>query len=122
MRKALDRRVQVRRVRRTRDEIAQLLADYHSSGLTQLDFVRSRGISQSSLSYWLRTSRQRQTERIEEAPRLVPVKIAAVPAELSAPTCPGFELDLPGGLRLWIPAAFDEDALGRLLPILACRC
>jgi len=122
MRNVLDCRVQVRRVRRTRAEIARLLADYHSSGLTQSDFVRSRGISQSSLSNWLRTSRQRQAEKIEEVPRLVPVKITAVPAELSAPTRSGFELDLPRGLRLWIPADFDEGALGRLLPILADRC
>ena len=122
MRNALDRHVQVRRVRRTREEIAQLLADYHASSLSQSAFARSNGISLATLSYWLRTSRQRQAEEIEEAPRLVPVKITAVPAELSAPTRSGFELDLPRGLRLWIPADFDEGALGRLLPILADRC
>ncbi len=121
MRNALDRRVHVRRIRRTREEIATLLADYHSSGLTQSDFVHSRGISQSSLSNWLRASRHQQAEEIE-APRLVPVRITTGAAEQSTMARPGFQLDLPGGLRLWIPADFDESALGRLLPLLADQC
>ncbi len=121
MRNALHRRLHIRRIHRTREEIAGLLADYHSSGLTQSDFVRSRGISQSSLSNWLRASRQHQAEE-NEAPRLVPVRITTVAAEPSSVARPGFQLDLPGGLRLWIPADFDERALGRLLPILADRC
>jgi hypothetical protein len=34
----------------------------------------------------------------------------------------GFELALSGGATLSIPADFDEDALRRLLEVLAPRC
>jgi hypothetical protein len=120
---ALISHLQVRsRVRRTRAEIAQLLAEYHASGLSQLAFGRSHGIQQPTLSYWLRTARLRKDKDTEDLPRLVPVKIKSGPTEQSAPARSGFELDLPRGLRLWIPPDFDERTLERLLPILAGRC
>ena len=114
--------LEARRIRRTRDEVSKLLADFQASGESQTAFARSNGISQPTLSYWLRTSRRHNDGKFEDTPRLVPVKITAVPKELSAPRRPGFELDLPNALRLWIPADFDEGALARLLPILADRC
>jgi transcriptional regulator with XRE-family HTH domain len=98
------------------------LAEYHSSGLSQQAFARSIGISQPTLSYWLRASRRRDGEKVKDIPQLVPVKIKSGPEEQAAPTRPSFELDLPKGSRLWIPVDFDEGALERLLPILADRC
>lgn len=123
MRHTLVSPLQVRsRVRRTRAEIAHRLAEYQSSGLSQQAFARSIGISQPTLSYWLRATRRRAAENVKDLPQLVPVKIKSAPAEQSAPRRPSFELDLPRGSRLWIPADFDEGALERLLPILAHRC
>jgi hypothetical protein len=119
MRHTLVHPIRARRVRRTREEVARLLTDFRSSGVSQSAFARSNGISQPTLSYWLRSAHRRTGEKAEDSPRLVPVKITAVPGVLPAPTRSGFELDLPRGLRLWIPADFDEDALRRLLPILA---
>jgi transcriptional regulator with XRE-family HTH domain len=98
------------------------LSAYQASGLSQSAFARANGLSQPTMSYWLRKSRERKDEKVEDARRLVPVKVSAVPPGLSGATGPGFELDLPGGLRLWIPADFDDGALQRLLSILAVRC
>jgi hypothetical protein len=112
--------LEAHRIRRTHDEVAKLLARFHASGESQCRFAHSNGISQPTLSYWIRRARQRTVTKIDDPPRLVPVKITAHPGVL--PMRSGFELDLPGGLRLWIPADFDEDALRRLLPIVAERC
>jgi transcriptional regulator with XRE-family HTH domain len=106
--------------RHTREQIAQLLAKFLSSGLSQSAFARANGISQPTLSYWLRTRRPQGEGEAEDIHRLVPVKITEDGESfLSASR---FELDLPGGLRLGIPVDFDERALARLLPILAGLC
>ncbi len=34
---------------------------------------------------------------------------------------PGFELELPRGLRLHVPATFDETSLARLLRVVETR-
>lgn len=41
-----------RRIRRSRDEWEQILADLRSSNLTQQDFCKQNGISTVSLSKW----------------------------------------------------------------------
>ena len=117
MKHALVLRRKARRVRRTQEEIAALLDEYRSSGQTQSAYARSRGLSLSTLTYWLRRSR---VEGRPAAPqRLVAVKIADAPGSMAWSP---FELGLPGGLRLSIPPDFDADALARLLPLLADRC
>ena len=117
MKHALVLRRKPRRVRRTPEEIAALLDEYRSSGLTQLAYARSRGLSLSTLTYWL--GRARLGDGPAEPQRLVAVKIADAP---EPPEYSPFELGLPGGLRLSIPRGFDGDALRRLLTLLSDRC
>ncbi len=94
--------------RRTPAEIANIVAQYHASGLSRRDFARRHGINAGSLARWL----QRKTIA-PTAPKFVRV----VPA--TAPTPPAwFELALPDGRRLRIPAGCDEAALRSLLGVL----
>jgi transposase-like protein len=107
------RRQKARRLRRSPAEIAKILAEYARSDLTQQAFADARGLSLSSLSLWLRKAREQGEAK--EGPRLVPVRLRS-----SVET--GFELAVPGGATLRIPADFDEDALRRVLEIIAPRC
>jgi transposase-like protein len=105
------------RRRRSQEEIAELLREYHRSDLTQRAFADSRGLSLASLSLWLRKARERACEgdAAGERSRLVPVRLRAT-------TGARFELALAGGATLSIPADFDEDVLRKLLEILESRC
>jgi transposase-like protein len=107
------------RRRRSPEEIRELLGEYERSGLTQQAFAETKGVSLSSVSLWLRKARAGALSRGEEilpAPsRLVPVTIRS-----SAPS--SFELVIPSGATLRIPADFDPGALERLLTLLVDRC
>jgi len=112
------RRHKTRRCRRSPEEISELLAEYHRSDLTQRAFADSKGLSLASLCLWLRKAREHGGESegaSVESPRLVPVRLRGMAGA-------GFELSLSGGATLSIPADFDEDALRRLLEVLAPRC
>jgi transposase-like protein len=94
--------------RRTPAEIANIVAQYHASGLSRRDFARRHGINVGSLARWLQ-----RKPTAPSAPKFVRVVAAAVPA---APVW--FELALPDGRRLRIPAGCDETALRSLLGVL----
>ena len=111
-------RRKLRRVRRTREEIALLLEGYQSSGLTQRAYATRKGVSLSTLSNWLRRCRNTSDDGPEAPQRLVEVKIAGQPGTLTGSARGRFELGLAGGSRLWIPHDFDEGALRRLLGLL----
>lgn len=109
-----------RRIRRSREEIALLLEDYNSSGLSQRAYAESKGLSLSTLGNWLKLSRLEGDPGTR--PRLVPVKIVDRFSALGPVTAGGFELSFPGGLRLSIPPDFQENALRRLLPLVWQPC
>jgi transposase-like protein len=95
--------------RRTPAEIANIVAQYHASGLSRRDFARRHDFSIGSLARWL----QRKTIA-PDVPKFVRVVTA------TAPTPPAwFELALPDGRRLRIPAGCDEVALRSLLGVLS---
>lgn len=95
--------------RRTPAEIAIMIAQFHTSGLSRREFARRHDVSVGSLARWL--------QRQPSAPN-TPKFVRVVPA--AAPTPPSwFELALPDGRRLRIPAGCDESALRSLLGVLA---
>lgn len=110
------------RIRRSRDDIARLLEEYRSSGLTQVAYARWKGICLSTLTNWLRRSRIPGSRWEVDRPRLVPVEITDGPSRWIPGVQDGFEVTFPGGLRLAIPPRFDEKALERLLALLAGAC
>ena len=94
---------------RTPAEIAIIVSQFHASGLSQRDFAQRHDFSVGSLGRWL----QRQP-----TPPTAPKFVRVVPA--ATPTPPSwFELALPDGRRLRIPAGCDESALRSLLGVLA---
>lgn len=105
-----------------RDEWAERVRQWRRSGLTAGEFAGSIGMKPSTLRYWAwRLGREervgheqpRRRRRAEAEPVTAPsrfVEVIAGPVESER-----FELELPNGWRLRIPAAFDAEALGRLL-------
>jgi hypothetical protein len=94
---------------RTPAEIAIIISQFHASGLSRRAFADRHDFSVGSLARWLQSS---------PAPPTTPKFVRVVPA--AAPTPPSwFELALPDGRRLRIPAGCDESALRSLLGVLA---
>jgi len=102
-----------KRRRYTLDEIHGLVDDFDRSGLSQVAFARRRGLSLSTLRWWLRRHGPRTAK-----PQFLPV---AVSGPVVAPS-PGLELELGGERRVHIPADIDREALRRLLPIVVASC
>ena len=97
-----------RRKRRSREQIAQLVRDFRSSGLTQRNFSASRGMALSELQRSLKIMRR------ASKPELMAVQIEA--AECADA---GLELMVGTGYRIKIGTGFSATTLGRLLEVLA---
>ena len=77
---------------------------------------RETGIPPGTLSWWKKESRRRESRRSAAPTEFLPVTVRdAAPSSATS----GFEVLLPNGVRLYVPSAFDEGALHRLLVTLA---
>lgn len=106
---------------------------WQDSGLTAKEYAAEIGVNYQTLQHW--KYRLRHDAAPEGAPasaRSGPptsTRTAATPVnfiELAAPVVAQreavpFELELRGGLRVLVPAAFDDAALCRLLAVLEAR-
>jgi len=95
--------------RRTPAEIANIVAQFHASGLSRRDFARRHDVNIGSLARWLQ-----RKPIAPDTPKFVRVVQAAAPTPLA-----WFELALSDGRRLRIPAGCDQGALRSLLSVLA---
>lgn len=98
----------------SKTERRRLLRDLESSGQTVAAFARDLGISAWTIYSWRRQERERRAPREEELPSFVQLKVASseVPAQ-------PLEVELEDGKRVRVPVGFDEEALRRLLGVLA---
>lgn len=105
-------RTAVERLRGTARErhAREALGRLERSGLSKAAFCRREQISTVTLGRWRREFGA--SARSTPQARFVEVRLDRPP-----PT--GFELELPGGRRLRIPAGFDATELERLLAALA---
>jgi transposase len=102
------------------------------SGLTAKEFAAETGINPNTLSHWSwRLSREASTASRKRRSRS-PAKKTEPPApapdpvqfiEVTPPPAPPpvdtrFEIALPRDRRVFVPASFDADALGRLVAVL----
>lgn len=99
-------------------DIPALLDELAGSGQSTASFARAHGVPPWKLYQALR-QRQRRSQRSERSRRkagadLVPVHVAS-----SGATAAPIELITASGLRLVVPASFDEAHLRRLLGVLA---
>jgi hypothetical protein len=96
-----------RRKRRSREQIAELVREFKSSGLTQRKFSENRGIALSELQRSLKIM-CRASE-----PQLMAVQIEAAERDDQA-----LELRVGAGYRIKIGAGFCATTLRRLLEVL----
>lgn len=77
---------------------AMLIQECHTSGLTNREFCRQRGISEKSFYYWLRKLRSQVAEATE--PRLVQLKSLSSTEAVFQIQYRGAELKLPIGVDM----------------------
>jgi hypothetical protein len=94
--------------RRTPAEISSIVSQFDASGLSRRDFAKRHGFNEGSLARWLRAGPA-------SAPKFIRVVAPTSPA---APPS-WFELALPDGRRLRIPAGCDPVALRGVLEVLS---
>jgi hypothetical protein len=107
-------------MRTSREEWRKRVERWKDSGLTAEQYASELGINAKTLQFWkyklakpaASAQRARRRPRVEATLPLIEVQPAS--ADGSA-----FELALSGGKRLRIPAAFEVEALERLLAVLA---
>ena len=97
-----------RRKRRSREQIAELVREFRSSGLTQRRFSDSRGIALSELQRSLKIMR-----------RASEPELMAVTVEAAERSDVGLELMVGTSYRIKIGAGFSAPTLRRLLEVLA---
>jgi hypothetical protein len=91
-----------------RQEWAQRLARFGSSGMTVLDFCSAEGVVQQSFYYWRR--KLADPAALPAAPDFLPVRLAPVPT---------VELVLPGGATLRLSPGCDPAFVRSLVDALA---
>ena len=105
---------EVRR-RRSRQEVEQLVAEYESSGLSQNEFCRDRGLALSTLGRY-RTQRKRQAPAGSNA--LLAVEVSGRAPGPFAATDSALAVVLRGGRRIEIGRGFDAGTLEQLVHVL----
>ena len=99
-----------KRKKRTRAEWTRLVEESKASDLTQKAFALQKGLSPTTLSWWV--SRLRREAQEQSA-------LVAVDVVEDAPACTiDFRVELAGGRTVLVPAAFDAAALQRLVTAL----
>ncbi|MEM9360091.1 MAG: hypothetical protein AAGB04_28230 [Pseudomonadota bacterium] len=98
-------------------EIAQILADYEASEMTQAAFVASRGIALSTFQLWRRKQRDRTSGLVANDTETSSfIEVIAEPVGSSDHD--EFELRWPNGVQLRIPSRFQKQSLKSLLEII----
>jgi len=97
------------------EQRAEILRDYHQSGLSKEAFARQRGLHSSMLGNWLRKEKGADTS----PPSLIPVRVK--PPESPAEP-PSFEVVLRGGISIRVARGFDAELLRQLVDTLERCC
>ncbi len=100
------------RLRWTAREAQRTLGAWRASGLSLAAWCRQEGVGYERVRRW--RSRLASGPRSSQTAALLPVHV--LEGDRSADV-PGFELELPRGLRLHVPSVFDEASLARLLRV-----
>ncbi len=103
------------RRRRSRQEVEQLIAEHESSGLSQSEFCRKRGLGLSTLSRY-RSRRERQSPAGGNA--LLAVEVSSNAPASFATTGTALAVVLRSGRRIEVGRGFNTDALEQLVRVL----
>jgi transposase-like protein len=107
------------RRRRSRAEVAELVAAFERSGLNRTEYCRQHGLSLSSLKrYSKRIGKGCVSSDQSERVSLIPVDVGDRPAALQPSQTALFVELLGGGRRIGVGSGFDAATLRRLLAVL----
>lgn len=106
----------VGRKRRTQAEIEQLVTEFLSSGMREVEFCRNRGLSWDTLNRHLKKQGQKQ-DGSKPRSRLVRVKITGRKS-LGQRNSAGLAVELGKGRRIEVRPGFDVPTLERLVQVL----
>ena len=110
-----EEQVCVVRRRRSRQEVEQVVAEYESSGLSQIEFCRERGVALSTLGRY--RSRQGR-EAAAGSNALLAVEVCGRAAAPIAATSSVLAVVLRSGRRIEVGRGFDTGALEQLVRVL----
>ncbi len=100
-----------RRVRRTPEQVAQIVREFHESGLTRAEFAKRVGVHPTTVGYWLR-DHPAETRK----PELIPVRLKQGGPEVSIGA--GIEVIVRDDLRIRVEPGFHRETLLDLLATL----
>jgi len=103
------------RRRRSRQEVEQLVLEYETSGLSQNEFCRERGLALSTLGRY-RTRRKRQAPAVSNV--LLAVEVSGRAPGSVAGTGSALAVVLRGGRRVEVGRGFDAGTLQQLVHVL----
>ncbi|MGB8846144.1 MAG: hypothetical protein WCC73_10720 [Terracidiphilus sp.] len=101
--------------RRSPAEVAQLVAEYESSGLKPSAFCRLKGMNRLTLETY--RLRQKAASQAAVGERWLEVEVAGSRSGQGGGGESGLTVVLPGGCRIEISRRFDADTLKRLLDV-----
>ena len=107
--------VRRRRRRRTPAEIQQIVSEFKSGELTQIEFCRRQGLTVSTLGRYL--SRVRASSEASNR-GLVAVELAIKKGGAEGSGGCGLSVSVASGRRIVVEAGFDAATLQRLLQVL----
>jgi len=119
--------------RSSRSLWAKRVERWKDSGLTVKEFASEIGVNANTLSHWnwrlgkeSGSAPRKKPARVParkpvRKPAVDPVQFIEVTPPPVAPSDARFEIELRHGRRLFVPACFDADALGRLVDVLEAR-
>jgi transposase-like protein len=134
----MEARPKRRRARFNKQEIQQLLAAWHKSGMSAAAFAQQAGVNKSNLWRWTRSVGQDPERRVKagrpgrgeaRGSRFIEVRVdrdskRSAAAATAPEHVPHFEIEGPFGMRVRVYPGADAETLGRLLAALpgGARC
>jgi hypothetical protein len=109
-----EREVRQRRRRRTATEIEQIVSEFKSEDLTQVEFCRRRGLVLSTFGRYVK---QLRSSSAAAGAGLVAVELAVKKLDTVSAGC-GLSVALASGRRIIVEAGFDAATLQRLVQVL----
>lgn len=101
-----------RRTRRSKEQIASLLQEFHTSGLTQTAFAKQHGLNQSALSLLLKKARLQSSQATKGNLAFVEVEMPKSSAAFD------YKVTFGGGLALELRSGFVPSELLSLIEVL----
>ena len=95
-------------------EKAEMVQQFHASGLSKAEFGRRMKINPNVLRNWLKKEQEPSPKR----QAVVPVRVKRAKAKANAP---GFEVVLRGGRVIRVTGGFDQDLFVKLVAALERR-